>query len=169
MWLHMILAWSLILVMIACMVFFIEELARLGQDACHLQDSSERKYMCLGGLASSVLLGPYLVMVLIYVVGSVIKFSFSQIRRCQRPEMYTDNMIEMTEANVREIGSQVAHNIETPSSLKTLSKILTDGTDDIAQWDIVSSGHDILPQLGNRGNSCHLLPEVRIIAAIPNG
>ena len=148
--------------MIVCTLYFFEETIRHGQ-MC----KQGPEVMCWAGAGSAMILGPYLGMVLIYVVGSIIKFGYSQVQRWKRPELYSDNTIEMTEDNIREIGSQVARSEERPSFLKQLAgKLVVDETDTIAPWDIVTPGHHFLPQLGDGGNSCHLFPKVRMLSTI---
>ena len=73
----------------------------------------------------------------------------------------------MTEDNIRQIGSQVAHSEERPGFLKELAgKLVVDEMDTIAPWRMVTSGHHFLPQLGDGGKSCHLLPNVRMPSTI---
>ena len=160
--LHVLLAGCLGLVMIVCALYFFEETVRHGQFC-----KQGPEVMCWAGAGSAMILGPYLCMVLVYVVGSIIKFSCSQVQRWQRPELYSGNTIEMTEDNIRQIGSQVAHSEERPSFLKELAgKLVVDDMDTIAPWRIVTPGHQFFPQLGDGGNSCHLLPKVRMPSTI---
>ena len=144
--------------MIVCAFYFFEETVR-HREMC----KQGPEVMCWAGAGSAMILGPYLGMVLIYVVGSIIKFSYLHVQRRQRPQIYSNNTIELTEDNIREIGRQVAHSEERPSFLKELArKLVADEMDTIASWRIATPGHHFLPQLGDGGSSCHLFPKVRM-------
>lgn len=158
-WLYVVVAWSVFLALLVCHVFFLLELLRFGGEACASQDSDLRYIVCFIGMASTPLIAWWLIPGLLFAVGFLLFIALKQIRRYLRAKPYEDEMFELTDANIRQVGSQVASG-PALGSLKGMFKYIMSHMEEVPSGAVPRKNEDLLRHLANRGNSCHLFPDV---------